>query len=797
MESNCKAAPPQNATPDGPPNFPKAILSTSREEYCEGGHRPPLELSVKVLADDGSYQPGELPEDLYGHVFIVGPVGAFDSPTVSPDTPHIVRPSRNGWTSLFNGDGKIYRIDFHQTPDPSQGEAGLQTAPGKAWLAARIAKPPCYYVDRALYQSWSGEGEDPYKHLRSSRFHTLGLARFSLLFGSRNYLNTALLAMPFPNGQERLLVTWDVGRPYEVDPYSLKLIAPVGANDRWEPLVTLGPLVGGIVPKTWPFPPRMSSAHPMFDPKTGEVFSVNVLKTLSTLIWPQRLFLYNAERISGLFSRPPFKQILMAILWLLSPILDPLLRLIGLEGGRDDLYLMRWDGCGAVDRWRVTYKGKPITIRQSTHQMGITEKYAIISDSSFKINLEDFLPKIGTQIGIPKNALTGFWSLPGIKQAIAQVERWLKKLIQKAETILRKYLSYPQLDETDVYIVSRADLKADTEVVSARRVKIPRATPHFIEDYCNPQGKDIVLHAALMNASDPAEFVRSIDNSVYKHDRSATREVREIAGMVCNPMDLNRIGYHYIDGALNNTIRSQPEAVGDDKLTWSVALYAYRDDRPTERFENVYWCSWGFWPNLFTDFIYQMYKDSKFRDASVQTIKESIGKMGIAANLFRVCIDYPSLEGQTPKMSIHPDRYYFPPGYFGNSPQFVPRKNSTGSTVGYIVCLVIHSDNLLSDSNDSQSRESDNTEIWIFDAENLSQGPKYKLSHPQLNIGITVHSTWLSAIAPPPPSGYNIREDYRAWLQDPGLDRHPRATKIKAELETLFENEVYPHFGKE
>lgn len=46
-----------------------------------------------------------LPEDLQGHVFIIGPVGFEDTPY-------------GKGTPIFNGDGMVYRIDFNQPGKP-------------------------------------------------------------------------------------------------------------------------------------------------------------------------------------------------------------------------------------------------------------------------------------------------------------------------------------------------------------------------------------------------------------------------------------------------------------------------------------------------------------------------------------------------------------------------------------------------------------------------------------------------------------------------------------------------------
>ncbi|MGL5873153.1 MAG: carotenoid oxygenase family protein, partial [Xenococcaceae cyanobacterium] len=135
------------------------------------------------------------------------------------------------------------------------------------------------------------------------------------------------------------------------------------------------------------------------------------------------------------------------------------------------------------------------------------------------------------------------------------------------------------------------------------------------------------------------------------------------------------------------------------------------------------------------------------------------------------------------------DSYQFPRGYLGTSAQFVPRPEAKKQTDGYIVCVVLTSDEFLSEPKDESAPQdwSQNSEIWIFDAQNLQQGALYKLSHPKLNFGFTVHTTWLKEAVSPSPRKYNIREDY-----DYLIDGQP--PELRERIRQLFEEEIYPNF---
>ncbi|MDR9404833.1 MAG: carotenoid oxygenase family protein, partial [Halothece sp. Uz-M2-17] len=203
---------------------PRSILQASRYELSD--------LSLEIVE-------GTLPTELRGHFFMVAPVGSVNSGGL---------PHPDG-DSVLNGDGMIYRLDF-----PGDGAVSVKT---------KLVTPPDYYADLAT------RPESPYCDYG---FRNRGIIRFSSALGFRNQLNTAFLPMPFPDTSlQRLLVTYDGGRPYEVDTETLETVTPVGANLEWKPELN------------WfnaPFQPFLSSAHPAFDGKTGEMFTVNYSRSL-------------------------------------------------------------------------------------------------------------------------------------------------------------------------------------------------------------------------------------------------------------------------------------------------------------------------------------------------------------------------------------------------------------------------------------------------------------------------------------------------------------------------------------
>lgn len=707
------------------PNFPRSILSVSREEFDR------LPLTIKIGLTE---QEGELPLDLQGHVFIIAPVGSVDSKSI-PGTP-VVLPCSDGWTPVFNGDGMIYRLDFEG---------------GKANLTTRIVKTPCYYADLATSKS---------EKYQDFKFKNSGISRHSYSkLGIRNQVNTGFLIMKSSQQQiNRLLVTWDAGRPYEIDPMSLEVVAPIGWNQQWSklnPSATNGP-----------FQAIMTSAHPGFDFYTNEMFTVNVCQSLSKLLTVK----YDAEKIIN-FLKKNNPYITKTVIKLFQKSLN-------LLNGEDCVYLLRWDGqgIGNFDKWKLILEdGNTVKIQQSLHQLGITRDYLILADTAFKCSIEQNLPQ-------PSNP---------------REENALK--------LIRVLLDYPQLPYTNVYIIRRTDLNAaksttakiknvirkiffkQQPTIVVRKVELPLEMAHFCVDYENYNGK-ITLHSAHLCATDPAEFIRNIDISIYD-DPEATNNLQKLSGIPCSPMDVSRLGCHVIDGESGSVEIS--ELTSDLNHTWATAFCTYRDDTPTMQIEDIYWNSWGCWQDLMSKRIFDLYKNYENRKVSLEKVI-SIARKGLPANLCRLHIQRDNNADKHPKIQLNiEDGYHFPSGYLGSSAQFVPRADKTGSTEGYIICVVIHSDNYLSQE-EPKSQEieqwSDNSEIWIFDAEKLETGPLYRLSNSQLNFGFTLHTTWLPEIAPSPKrQDYNIRQDYD-WLID------KQHEDIRQEIRNLFETEVYPNF---
>ena len=752
--------------------LPKAIISYNRQEYL----RSPLQLTVRK---GRTKEEVNLPTDLEGAVFIVNATGSVSSTKVSSNNNQedIVLPTDDGWTSILNGDGQVQRLEF------KNGQAEWSTA---------FVKTPSFYADRLVHQGKDSQNK-PFPKLM--RFWDFSIARISIMLGNCNQENTAFLPMKFPGQEkERLLSTWDIGRPYEIDPQTLQSIAPIGKNEDWFDMVKL--------PVARVFRPISTSAHPTFDPRTGELFTVNVTKSLDSLLLISSLFPYQAKRfLLKLFPQSLFRKVLSFIIQVLTKIIvfltdlfTDFLELFNL-GGDDALYLMRWQGEEQVDKWKVVLpNGRNVKIRQTTHQMAVTENYVVVVDTAFKVTIANFIPSIDDYIPDPKDQ---FKWLEDLEETI---EEAVEEKINTRLKFIREYLNYPQLPDSRIYLIDRRQLRniPPGETITAKQINLEREFTHFVAEYHEEPQNHISLHVAHNCATDPAEFLHETDTSVFAQDRNDPEDpeniyLRNVVGAGVAPMDINRPAYYLIDGEKGKFVTK--ELLDIDQCidhTWSLGFYAYRDNYPTEKFEDIYWGGFGGWHNMLPNIVFEMYKNYKYRDSKVSSdlIREKT-KQGVPTSINRLHIDRQAASGKVLNIVDH---YNFEPGYFASSHQFVPKANTQGATDGYIVCTVVHSDKFLSQNGSSSDPKwSDNSEIWIFDAQNLEQGPIYTLSHPSLNLGLTLHTTWLQNPVYVDSRDYDIEQDFSELLKD-NIQGLPE--KFRQPMQDLM-TQVYQEFNRD
>jgi hypothetical protein len=196
-----------------------------------------------------------------------------------------------------------------------------------------------------------------------------------------------------------------------------------------------------------------------------------------------------------------------------------------------------------------------------------------------------------------------------------------------------------------------------------------------------------------------------------------------------------------------------------------------------EKITSLYWMGWGFTWETIPKRIYRAYRDRDNRVISVEGLPDS----DMPASLLRL---------DTERMEIA-DSFEFPIGYLARSPQFIPSQDPCPpgrdpATHGYIVCIIMSD----AEPNDPHTMAKD--DIWVFHADDFKGKPIYRLSHPDINLGLTIHSTWIPEI-----QFGKYPEAERQAIRKATLDRdyHPVVqAKIFPHTKTLFKEVVYPHY---
>ncbi|MEG4088531.1 carotenoid oxygenase family protein [Microcoleus sp. Pol12B4] len=743
-------------------NFvPRSVIKTSREEITD------LSLAVrKYVKNDQGYwelaeegEAVELPPGLHGYVFVVGALFQADD-----------RPQEDS-TPLYTGDGMIYRLGFEHS---------------KAILKTRITKTPCYYADIAMTGAsdnavWKPETTFSKQHWLWSylaAFRNGGPSRMSLLLGGRNQLNTAFLRVG-----DRLIVTIDAGRPYEVDPDSLELIAPIGTTAQWLGIL---PIVSRLVSQftgSYPFDVYINSAHPVAD----------LIKPENTADTEPGFFTTNySTGYNGLYRRP------------VSWVFDRLNRF--LKSGANakeqfgrftDLIYYRFPTVEAeldnkVDKhsergrckepilkhWRLVLadgpqKGQPVVVEQSLHQAAITERFILLADIAFKMEFSQIFSPFF--IGFLKlNFFQKHWSLSG----------WVRA------KVLRNILPLPK---GILYVVKREDLEKYPSFVCtdnqeekpplpipAKQIILPYEISHFAADYSNENGK-ITLHVGHPNGWDVTQWITRYDSSVP--GRSGLRS--DLEGMQVGTTDLGGLAKYVIDGDSGEI--QTVNVIRDAESTWSPSIYTHselcRDDSNNQetQVKNIYWITWGFTWELVPQQLYEVYQSRGYRAIPIENLPDGDKPLTL-------------LRLDTETMEIA-DSFQFPSGYFASSPQFIPSseplEGNDPSTHGFIVCTVL--------SDDPNNEKESCDEFWVFHADDFHK-PIYRLSNPaahkSLNLALTLHTAWMKEVR-----SENQRKRYgdvnnRRNLRRDSVDKDyaPRLKNAKSVVRELFSDIVYEYF---
>ncbi|EPX60572.1 hypothetical protein D187_001726 [Cystobacter fuscus DSM 2262] len=263
----------------------------------------------------------------------------------------------------------------------------------------------------------------------------------------------------------------------------------------------------------------------------------------------------------------------------------------------------------------------------------------------------------------------------------------------------------PQKPYTDIAIVRKRDLLDGARDVEARVVRVPLEGAHIFADY-DDDGERLCLWLAHANSVELPTVVAPGDVNAF----SGEPVDPSLYGLFTQA-DLNPFG-RYVIHVESGEVESHAQVL-DPKL-WGLGLFA-RDQRPDAlRAHRVAWLTYsGFEPGALTRRMLNLYGDHPYRVVPV----ERMPREREPSTLVRV-----DLEG----MRVT-DGYTLDAGRIASSPTWIP-----GEAGGWLQVLVWS--------------ERD-TEVWLFRADRLSEGPVARLGAEGFQLPYTLHTAWLPALS--------------------------------------------------
>ncbi len=598
---------------------------------------------------------GQLPDDIGGRTYTT--VFSYESVMTGPG----LAASPN----MLTAPGRLLTVDFSGREPGGGVPVATTTVQNEAWHLRALA---------------------PNAFVRSD------FAEFSW-FGISNLSNTC--AVPaFASSEDgqpkrgvRLLLSYDAGRPIEVNPETLEYVTPVGRATNYHAAV--GSLFGPMI---------MTTGHPVYDPdfERGR---------------PRLVYTNLVPRVTSFFT-------------VNTPV-------------SADLYLVTWDGGreGPTPPLRVYEGGKPVVMAQaSAHQICLTANYIVVMQATLVLDTASLLKPLS----------------PLLRQQLARsfggrVPRWVDRLDDAMTSRLHAAV---QPSYTDLFFIAKSELRralgSGSGSVQAKRVRLDWEATHAVADY-DDRGGLVTLYCQHNVGADPADQIEPGDELL---DGGTAN--RELEGMFSSSTDLNQVRKYVIDAARGQvmSLAAFPDPASDDDFAFGLNLLPptqvlpYRPDRPdvaynqlacTRSWDCTFWVSGGWAPATSLRRVFERYRDARAglgpgggakRLVPYGEYLERVADVRNTVRLFRLDRDL-RVESS----------YKFEAGVVMGSPTFVPRKGGRSVRDGYLVGNVWRHDDPA-------------MQIWIWDAgADLSAGPLCVLAAPPgergVRPGFPLHGCWV------------------------------------------------------
>ncbi|QUJ68414.1 carotenoid oxygenase family protein [Photobacterium sp. GJ3] len=319
----------------------------------------------------------------------------------------------------------------------------------------------------------------------------------------------------------------------------------------------------------------------------------------------------------------------------------------------------------------------------------------------------------------------------------------------------------PQQHRTPVWIIRKKDLKAGNTQVVADYLELNFDTSDVMCNY-DDHDDEITLYGQYLGAMDKSE-----PQYHWERCQFGGRVSARIAGYPAAPVD--------VGGLTRTRIQVKPDRVReiptdfrllrDDQLFWDMNDPAYQGHfQFPETFEHIYWAAVGYRPEHVVKRVADAYSQYPNRFYTNDTLPQETRPSALV-----------HLDCNTMTLT---DAYQFPEDCVMRTPQFMSRPGASSQQDGYVFTAVVRQQPTQGIGNGK--------EIWLFDAQNLAQGPMAILGHPALNFATTNHALWVPEIGPRPDNSY--RAEVGDFFRN-RADAHSRAVR------EVIETQILPRFG--
>lgn len=361
------------------------------------------------------------------------------------------------------------------------------------------------------------------------------------------------------------------------------------------------------------------------------------------------------------------------------------------------VYITRWDGEGSLKHWEL----EGTVVDGSPHTAIVTEELIMIPDMPFQI---------------------GMATLLGIKVAPQQ--------------------TYPK---TQIYLVNRQDLKPDLESVPSRLITFEGDSYHFLCDYKHDSNGKINLVAVQQATISVSEAIKPYDVKHFTGDRYP-QEYHGIPWMFAfDPGVLRKVVIQ--NDAKHAQVISQEALIHPGWFSTMLHTADPRELFAPQRYSAIYQAYGGYHQDLICRRQYLSFRDHENRiltdeQLSQQDLPSVLAKIPLDQNWAELTKQIKTEQEQNPDTPVFNlgkeliDFYVCPDEHILDSIQFVPQ----GQDQGYIFTTILGPQG---------------SQVWLFAADNLSQGPIAKLQMPSINFGFTLHSDYFEQVSPRK-SHYNV-----------------------------------------